>query len=57
MKKFLSILLAITMIAGIAFAAIAEETSDVEAPVEAPAEAPAQAPAEAPVEAPAEVPA
>ena len=69
MKKFLSILLAVTLLAGIMPLVMAEEIENAEAPVEAaevpaepaeapaePAEAPAEVPAE-PAEAPAEVPA
>ena len=62
MKKFLSILLVVTLLAGIMPLVMAEEIENAEAPVEA-AEAPAEVPAEPaeapaePAEAPAEVPA
>ena len=52
MKKFLSILLVVTLLAGIMPLVMAEEIENAEAPVEA-AEAPAEVPAE-PAEAPAE---
>ena len=61
MKKFLSILLAVMLLAGIMPLVMAEEIENAEAPVEAveapaePAEAPVE-PAEVPAEAPAEIP-
>ena len=56
MKKIISILLAVILLAGTMPMVMAEEIENAEAPVEV-AETPAEAPAEVPAEAPAEVPA
>ena len=56
MKKIISILLAVILLAGTMPMVMAEEIENAEAPMEV-AETPAEAPAEVPAEAPAEVPA
>ena len=56
MKKIISILLAVILLAGTMPMVMAEEIENAEAPVEV-AETPAEASAEVPAEAPAEVPA